>query len=220
MPATSGVCRAANGVVRRQDPSACLVALPPPTETPKCYSAAVLDRLLAWDGALRNWLTAYHAPPLDWLMAALSFVGRSGAIWLFLGFVLMLRRRSRARGVLQLVLAIVVTSTVVNVLVKPAVGRPRPFLAEPDTRLIGEPPANSSFPSGHAANAAAGAYALTRLVPRLGPLYWTLAGLIGLSRILVGVHYPLDVAAGWLVGYLCAVLVIGGTRWEDEPRGT
>lgn len=181
--------------------------------------ASMLDALLGWDAALRIWLSSYHNEPLDLLMLALSFVGRGGTIWLVLGLVLAVRRRSRARGAWQLALAIGLTSLLVDQVLKPAVARPRPFdLTTGEVRLIDQRPGGASFPSGHAANAAAGAYAVGRLWPEGHVVLWTLSGSIALSRVYVGAHYPLDVIGGALVGLVCAAFVIGGARWSIEPR--
>jgi len=66
--------------------------------------------------------------------------------------------------------------------------------------------ANSSFPSSHAANAAALAWVLSRRWRRLAPGWWLLAALVAFSRLYLNRHYPGDVAAGAAVGALCAWL--------------
>jgi len=70
-----------------------------------------------------------------------------------------------------------------------------------------------SFPSAHAANAAAVAVVLTGWYPRWRIAFGVLAFLIGYSRIYVGVHYPLDVLGGWALGILCGIVVLQGTQW-------
>ena len=62
-----------------------------------------------------------------------------------------------------------------------------------------------SFPSGHTAAAFAIAVALAGEGHGLGPLTLSLAGGIGLSRVYLGAHYPLDVAAGVGLGALCGL---------------
>lgn len=79
--------------------------------------------------------------------------------------------------------------------IKVAVDRPRPHYA-PLVRL----PTDPSFPSGHAATSFAGATMLALLVPRLAPALYVLAIGIAFSRVYVGVHYPLDVLAGAVLG--------------------
>jgi undecaprenyl-diphosphatase len=73
--------------------------------------------------------------------------------------------------------------------------------------LIDNPPLDGrSFPSGHAANNMAVAAVLILFFPRLGWLYLPIALLIGYSRIYTGSHWPLDVAAGMVLGLFGGVI--------------
>ena len=88
-------------------------------------------------------------------------------------------------------------------LIQRAVGRHRPRVHT----LIAEPHSHS-FPSGHAASSFACAVVLVSFAPRLrGPLY-AFAALIALSRLYVGVHYPLDVLGGALWGLVVGKAVL------------
>ena len=64
-----------------------------------------------------------------------------------------------------------------------------------------------SFPSGHSAAAGAFFGAFAMLVPRFRGLFLALALVIGVSRVIVGAHYPSDVAAGLLLGLWTAMLL-------------
>lgn len=64
-----------------------------------------------------------------------------------------------------------------------------------------------SFPSGHATAAGAFFGVFAMLLPKLRPFFFALALLIGVSRVIVGAHYPSDVAAGLLLGLWTALMV-------------
>jgi membrane-associated phospholipid phosphatase len=82
-----------------------------------------------------------------------------------------------------------------------------------------------SFPSGHTTTAFATCFVVSFLSPRWFPWMLILAVLIGLSRIVVGAHYPTDLIAGAIIGTLGAYLVrnvFAARRWvfEVRPDGT
>lgn len=64
-----------------------------------------------------------------------------------------------------------------------------------------------SFPSGHSTAAGAFFGVFAMLLPRFRPLFLVLALMIGVSRVIVGAHYPSDVAAGLLLGLWTAVMM-------------
>lgn len=85
--------------------------------------------------------------------------------------------------------------------VKPLVGRGRPHMVVDEARVLGRAPTGLGYPSGHAAIAIAMASATSPLVPRgLRPVLWSVAFGVGVSRIYVGAHMPLDIAGGVALG--------------------
>ena len=64
-----------------------------------------------------------------------------------------------------------------------------------------------SFPSAHAANSFAQATLFSLIYPRLAPVLLSIAFVVSLSRVYVGVHYPLDVLFGALLGTCVAICV-------------
>jgi undecaprenyl-diphosphatase len=81
-------------------------------------------------------------------------------------------------------------------------GRPRPFVVDPSITVPLEhrPKPNTSYPSGHASAAFAGARVIARLAPELAAEAYSLATQVAVSRVYAGVHFPSDVVAGALLG--------------------
>ena len=77
-----------------------------------------------------------------------------------------------------------------------------------------------SFPSGHATTAIATAFAVGFLAPRYFRLILLIAVMTGISRVVIGMHYPTDVVAGCVVGMLGAYAmrnVYARRRWLFAP---
>lgn len=92
--------------------------------------------------------------------------------------------------------------------VKRRVGRPRPFTVCPGvsarTRALDE----FSFPSGHTLHATAFAVLLSYHYPLMAPAAWMFVALVAVSRIVLGLHYPSDVAAGAVTGAVTGGITI------------
>jgi undecaprenyl-diphosphatase len=180
---------------------------------PLAHAALQLDYLLD------AWVVAHRARILDGMMLALSIVGEGGRVWIALAVGLALARRLPWLGVARMILAILCVLLIVDWVLKPAVGRARPFERTPLMQVIGKRPHDASFPSGHASGAGAGALALTMLAPWGWPLWWALAAAIGYSRVYLGDHYPLDVLAGGAIGASLAWIVMRVTRAWSNGKG-
>jgi undecaprenyl-diphosphatase len=110
----------------------------------------------------------------------------------------------RRPNVFLLVATTALTTNVVTSLLKYVVQRDRPPTVVLDPEPLVGVPSTSSFPSGHTSTSFACAYVISRLAPRLTVYVFVLAALIGFSRVYVGVHYPLDVLAGAVLGLVVA----------------
>ncbi len=74
-----------------------------------------------------------------------------------------------------------------------------------NVRLLVGRKSGYGFPSNHAANMAALAFSLGMFFPRRLPWLAGAAALVAYSRVYVGVHYPLDVASGFMLGIIIGV---------------
>ncbi len=96
--------------------------------------------------------------------------------------------------------------------------RERPFEAHPAQTLLLAPPSHEpSFPSDHAVAAFAIAFSVSLTGGRrMGALFLAAASTVAVTRILVGLHYPGDVAGGALIGLLASLVVFfaGGNRFS------
>ena len=130
--------------------------------------------------------------------SALSRVGEHGLGWLVIcatGAIVDSDRRTswiRASGP-------VVVAHASAVVLKRIVRRARPSAKQ--VLVYGIPASSLSFPSAHASSTAAAAIAFQ---PLLGRKVLAMPVLMGLARMRLGLHYPSDVAAGWLVGLTVA----------------
>ncbi len=79
----------------------------------------------------------------------------------------------------------------------------RPFVVFSQVRPL-FPETGFAFPSGHSAVASALAFALFYTNKKIGYVFMFFALLIGVSRVVSGVHFPADILAGFIEGFIIA----------------
>ncbi|KAF5079756.1 putative undecaprenyl-diphosphatase YbjG [anaerobic digester metagenome] len=128
------------------------------------------------------------------------------AFWLLVCVGIFIFGGEKGRDVAILGIIALLFGYVLTEFIKYEVARPRPFTALNNVHLL-TTMTDHSFPSGHSVAAFTGC---TLLGVKYGHLYifLILAGVIAFSRVYIGVHYPLDVIFGSLVGVLCALIVL------------
>jgi membrane-associated phospholipid phosphatase len=204
--------------------------------------------VLAWygDAAATLWARSLN-PNLVWVFQRITKLGDSGYIFATAAIVIigsvLLQGRGRGRrfdvalghiaGRATFVLGVNAVAGLLSLVLKAVFGRARPRffdLVGPfhfDTFVFNA--SYASFPSGHSITAFGTAMALSYFLPRWR---WPLLGLaltIGVSRVIVGAHYPSDVVAGAAIGIGTAIflrraflrrrLVFRHTAQGLQPRG-
>ena len=170
-----------------------------------------------FDRGVFVWVVEHRVGWLDPIFIALSIVGYAGLIWVALAPALALWTKRRILTTTAFTAGCVWASDLTAVAIKALVERPRPVSTVPEADPIFGGTLGSSFPSGHAATAFAGAVILAALVRRAIPLLLTLAVLIAFSRVYLGVHYPLDVLGGAAIGTAVALALAYWLRALPRP---
>ncbi len=168
-----------------------------------------MQYLLTLDRKAFLWInTQWTNPYLDIFFSAITWLGNGWIIIVSVAIFFALKRPACLRQHLPWLVAAMLLGGLCIFLLKKMVPRPRPLsdfaplieAGKVQLHILGEHLRYRSFPSGHTQTAfAAGTY-LSLLLPRWTLLFVSLAGGVGLSRIYMGVHFPLDVIAGGMVG--------------------
>ncbi|MBS4204520.1 undecaprenyl-diphosphatase [Lederbergia citrea] len=112
------------------------------------------------------------------------------------------------RQIVLFALTITVIALGLNKLIEMMYFRPRPFVDHAVNLLSEKTSLDPSFPSNHSAGSFALAFALFWKRRKIGGIFLVFAVLMALSRIFIGVHYPLDVTAGATIALLVTFMVI------------
>jgi diacylglycerol kinase family enzyme/membrane-associated phospholipid phosphatase len=165
-------------------------------------SRGVVAALVRRDCQLFVAVSRARTPWLDRALPLLSMAANHSALWIGVAGGLWVGGGRRGqRAAVRGLGSIAVTSLVVNQGIKRVVRRPRPSVRNvPAVRRVKVPALTTSFPSGHAGSAAAFASGVASELAPVGAPLALLAAAVGVSRVYVGVHYPLDVLVGAGIG--------------------
>ena len=170
---------------------------------------SVRDAIAAWDASVFRFVnTGLAARWLDPVMLAVTMLG-VGLVQAVIGLGVVIagvvKKRVDLRRMGYAALLAYAGSGIISSLIKVLGDRPRPPLVMFDARVVGKVLWIHSFPSGHATTAFAAAFLWAAFLPRFRWALYTLAALVALSRVYLGVHFPFDVTYGAILGALIGV---------------
>ena len=165
---------------------------------------------------------SFDLPILDWIQANLqsgfmdvampliTLLSEDGIFWMVLATILLLIPSQRRSG-LGMWLALAMGLIICNMILKPLVGRIRPYDFQEQfngvyIKLLIDGLSDNSFPSGHTIAAFEASVALLCGNKKLGIPAVIMAFLVAFSRLYLYVHYPTDVFASIILGAILAVI--------------
>ena len=177
--------------------------------------------MVAWfDSVLLDWFQSIQNDILSGIFEVITTLGEAGIIWILIGLLLLVGRKTRWLGITVLI-ALLFSLLVGNLTLKPLVARPRPCWRHPEIPLLIANPKDFSFPSGHSMSSFAAASAIWMLNRKAGIVALAGAVIMAATRLYFYVHYPTDVVAGMFIGLALGVLadrIIRQVRkrWEEK----
>lgn len=158
--------------------------------------------LLSFDRALYNSVLFGPHPP--WLNAIMVFItvpenfGLAAVVAAL--FLLTTCGNTGRRLVVSLLAGVGISDPLSSFGIKSLVARPRPCHGIISDHLLKGCSDSWSFPSSHAVNIFCAATILSRIYPKASVPAYLFAAAVGYSRVYIGVHYPLDVIGGAVIG--------------------
>lgn len=177
--------------------------------------------MVAWfDSVLLDWFQSIQNDILSGIFEVITTLGEAGIIWILIGLLLLVGRKTRWLGITVLI-ALLFSLLVGNLTLKPLVARPRPCWRHPEIPLLIANPKDFSFPSGHSMSSFAAASAIWMWNRKAGIVALAGAVIMAATRLYFYVHYPTDVVVGMFIGLALGVLadrIIRQVRkrWEEK----
>lgn len=159
-----------------------------------------MEAINTWELGILQWIQEHlQCGFLDWFMPVVTRFADSGIGWILLAAVLLCIPRTRRTGT-AMGLALLMGLLIGNVILKNAVARIRPYELDPTVVLLVDRLRDFSFPSGHTLASFEAATVLAVYHRKAGIAALIFAGIIGLSRLYLFVHFPTDVLTGAMLG--------------------
>lgn len=161
------------------------------------------------DISILNLIQNLKSPLMDKIMTTITAFGNMGIFWILL-IIIFLTTKEYKKMAKFMIVCMLVNVVIVNLIIKPAVGRQRPFEIVEGIKLLVLKPQDPSFPSGHSAISFC---MLTTILffsksKTINIMVSLLAILIAFSRLYLYVHFPSDVFCGIIFGILSSLITL------------
>ena len=167
------------------------------------------ERQLLWIERERSFARWMHgASTRPWVVPSLNIVSRLGDGWMWYAVILSLPWLDHVNGTTCAIrmFAVGAVNLLIYLIIKRCIARPRPYRTCPGIRSCGRSLDEYSFPSGHTLHSVAFGLILVAYYPSLAFVVWPFVALVGVSRVVLGLHYPSDVLVGAAVGATTALV--------------
>lgn len=165
----------------------------------------ILDKMNDLDARAFMWVNTKLGNHFESLVKAISRTG-DGYLYLAIGLLLLLLDPNNGYPFFMATLCAYAIDVSAYLVLKNGIKRERPQEKLAEFSALIKPSDKFSFPSGHTAAAFVFAFMIYQFYPAFSLVAFVWAGLIGLSRVLLGVHYPGDILAGIVLGVASATL--------------
>lgn len=164
----------------------------------------MIDFLYSLDVQVFRFINSSLANPItDKIMPFITDVTHWYLVYILLWFIILFKGGKYRIGLaIGMILLVVITDQFSSNLLKNFIERSRPCKVLENVHLLVTCTDSYSFPSSHAVNNFAAATFFSRFYPHLKLILYSVATLMAISRIFVGVHYPSDVLGGIIIGLL------------------
>ncbi len=167
----------------------------------------MFERIQKWDNRILMMLAKRHTPFLNKFLILITTTGNNGYVWFVLATPFILTNRWRLTG-FTLLSAMGIATLTGEITIKHLVKRVRPCSKAFDEYLLIENPPHYSFPSGHTTSSFAVSAAALIVCPTIFVPVLIYSMLMSFSRLYLLVHYPTDVLAGMVIGFICGMVAV------------
>ena len=162
-----------------------------------------MEKLLIVDTSIFRAINGVHYSIIHSFMFIVSLAGELATIWFLLAAIILYKNKQEGKKIFILMtLAIIMTLLINHLVIAYFLFRDRPYIALQDVYQLGKRWTDSSFPSGHVSSAMAATVVLGRYYKKYLPYMIGFVILTMISRVSLGMHYPLDVFGGVIVGLI------------------